>query len=543
MRAVRPLPATRAARACASSVALAAAALLACASCAHRAPPRAAGAPSAERAHAAAARCIVLYDDSGPYAWLGELYAAGAAALASHFGAWTALPVSRYARGTLRAYDAAIYVGSTFDQPLPAAFMDDVLAETTDVLWIGDNIWELSARAPDFLARFGFLPGSFDQRPIHAVTYKGARLSRHADGTEGVMSYRALDRSTAKVLAWAQRDDGAALPWAVRARRLTYIGEQPLAYVTPGDRSLVLADLLFDLLAPGASERHRAVVRIEDVSARSSPAALRDVADRLAARGVPFAVAVIPVFADPLGAEDEGRPARVALRDAPEVSAAIRYMLERGGSLVLHGYTHQYGGVNNPYNGVTGADFEFYRAHVDAADHVVLDGPVDEDSESWAADRLSRALREMERAGLPRPRVFEYPHYAGSPADSRAIARTLDVAFQREVLFPGALRGTGDDTSHWLGLTFPFVVRDVYGWRVVPENIGNYVPVPYNQQPVVTPEQLVARARALRVVRDGVAGFFFHPVFDAAILERIVDGIRREGYSFVAVDSLSREAP
>lgn len=528
----------------ARSLTLVAAALCACAP---EGSHRTAASVSAEVRGDERAHALVLYDDAGPYGWLGELYGAGVGVIASHFGDWTAMPVSAYRRGAMSSRSAVIYVGSSFDQPLPDAFVDDVLAETTSVVWIGQNVWTLARRAPDFSSRFGFVPDAFDPSPVHAVTYKGTRLARRADGGDGIMTYREIS-PTATVLAWAQRDDGTELPWALRTRRFTYVGEQPLAYVTDGDRLLALCDLLFDVLAPHAprapyvTERHRALVRIEDVSARSSPAALREIADRLARRGVPFSVAVIPVFEDPLGARSDGRPQRTPLKDAPEVCEALRYMLARGGSLVLHGYTHQHGSAPNPYSGASGEDFEFFRAHIDADDCVTLDGPVAEDSEAWAANRIARALAELASAGLPRPHIFEYPHYAGSPADSRAIARTLDVAFQRELLFPGALGGAADAHAP-LGLALPFAVRDVYGWRVLPENLGAYIPTPYNQQPIETPHDLVARARALRVVRDGVAGFFFHPTFDPSILESIVDGIRAEGYSFVTAESLADELP
>lgn len=484
---------------------------------------------------------LVVYDDAAAYAWLGELYAAGIGTLVSHFGDWTAVPVSAYQRDAMRGYDAAIYIGSTFDQPLPAGFVEDVLAGDTPVVWIEDNIWELARRAPDFAERFGFLPDRFDDVGIHGVTYRGVRLARQVGAGQGIMTYRSLDTNVARVLAWAERDDGSRLPWAVRARHLTYVGENPLAYVTPGDRYLAFCDLLFDVLAPDTAERHRAVLRLEDVNPLSSPARLRDIADSLAKRGVPFSVAVIPVFTDPRGAQSGGRPVRVRLEDAPEVVAALRYMLAHGGSLVLHGYTHQYGAVTNPYSAVSGADFEFYRAHVDERDHVQLDGPVAEDSEAWATERIDNALAEVAKAGLPRPLMFEYPHYAGSPVDSRAIARKIDASFQREVFFAGTLSGK-EDTQHSLALLFPFVVKDIYGWRVVPENLGNYIPVAYNQQSTQTPDQIVAGARALSVVRDGVAGFFFHPIFETAILERIVDDISGAGYTFVAADALASES-
>ena len=39
---------------------------------------------------------LVLYDTTGQWGWLGELYAIMTANLASHFGTWTAMPVVSY---------------------------------------------------------------------------------------------------------------------------------------------------------------------------------------------------------------------------------------------------------------------------------------------------------------------------------------------------------------------------------------------------------------------------------------------------------------
>lgn len=469
---------------------------------------------TASRGGGVRARALVLYDDDGDYGWLGGLYATGLGVLASHFGTWTAMPVTAYRHGGMGGYDAAVYVGSTHGEPLPVDFVEDVLAGTRPVVWIGDNVDELAARTPNFEARYGFRPASFDEGPFHAVSYEGVRLARRTpDGGPGIMGYAALDPKVARVMAWAERDDGTRVPWALRAGRFTYVGENPLAYVTPGDRYLVFCDLLFDVLAPGTPERHRAVVRIEDVTPRSDPTALRSIADRLSRRHVPFSVAVVPVFESPGG--------HTRMREAPQVAGAIGYMLAHGGTLVLHGYTHQ-------HTGTTGADIEF---------------PLEERSGAWAADRVKRGLDELSAAGLPRASVFEYPHYTGSPDCSRAIARMIDVAFQRETFFAGTLEGRPEDTSRSIGLLFPFVVRDVYGWRVVPENLDHYVPEGDGTQAPETAEDIVARAHALHVVRDGVAGFFFHPVYDPTVLDRIVDGVAAEGYTFVSAEDLAREAP
>ena len=482
---------------------------------------------------------LVLYDDGGAWGWLGEVYALQAGHLASHFGAWAAKPVASYAPGEMAAYELVVYVGSTWNEPLPPAFLDDVLGEGCPVVWLGANVWQLAGHAPDFLARYGFTPGLLDTTPVAEVRYKGQRLARDETNLSGLLTPAALDPTVATELATAVRGDGTTFPWALRGGRLTYVAEIPFAYAGAGDRYLVLADLLFDALAPATPERHRALVRIEDVTPVESPERIRAIADLLHGLGVPFSIAVVPIYVDPLGAYSAGNVREeIRLRDAPDVVAALRYAMGRGGELVMHGTTHQHGSTSNPYDGVSTSDFEFWIAHVDASDRVVYDGPVPGDSAEWARHRVERGLDEFAAAGLARPEMFEYPHYAGSAVDSEAIAGVVPIAYHRGYYFAGQL--TGDvDLARGFGQYFPYVVHDAYGWKVVPENLGNYQPTAYNAGvPVVLAEDLVRFARANLVVRDGFASFFFHPFFDLPVLEEIVRGVQGEGYTFVSPRSL-----
>ena len=64
-------------------------------------------------------------------------------------------------------------------------------------------------------------------------------------------------------------------------------------------------------------------------------------------RGVPFMVGVIPFFVDP------GEGIRLSLSDKPDLVDALQYMVRNGGTIVMHGVTHQ-------YKGTTATDFEFW---------------------------------------------------------------------------------------------------------------------------------------------------------------------------------------
>ena len=189
------------------------------------------------------------------------------------------------------------------------------------------------------------------------------------------MTYATVDQSRVKVLAHAVRADGTTFPWALRARNLTYVGEIPFPYTSETDRVLAFSDLLFELLAPRTPERHRALVRLEDINPESDPEDLRAAADYLHSQGIPFGFGVSPRYRDRTGEGETGKPADVLLRDAPEQIEAIKYLQRKGGVLVGHGYTHQWDGGRNPYNGVTGDDVEFYRMTQAPSGRVDYNGP------------------------------------------------------------------------------------------------------------------------------------------------------------------------
>ena len=486
---------------------------------------------------------LILYDATGSYGWLGELYGIGAVTLASHFGTTVSKPVGSYVAGDLAKYKAVIYVGSTYDEPLPVAFLDDVLASTsaTQVVWIYDNIWQLANRSTGFVTKYGYNPWIFDTAAVATVTYKGTVLTRDTINGAGLMTFSPFNAAVATTLATAKRADGTTLPWAVRSSNLTYITENPFAYISHDDRYLAFCDMLFDALDPTAATRHRALVRLEDVSPEEDATAFTAIVDYLYSQAVPFSVALIPQYTDPKGYYNGGKAMTTKWTDtaATAMKNAIKYASTHGGTLVMHGFTHQYSNVNNPYSGVTGDDFEFWLAHVDAAtNNVVYDGKIPGDSSTWATGRINSGLSAMSKAGFVTPTIFEFPHYAGSPTDAKAIKLKFASAYHRGLFFSGGLGINPENLTHSVGLFYPYKVTDIYGWKTIPENIGNYEPEAYNNHPPRLAADLVKTATNNLVIRDGVASLFFHPYYPLSALQATVSGIKAAGYTFVSPAAL-----
>ncbi|WP_229743708.1 DUF2334 domain-containing protein [Aliidongia dinghuensis] len=503
----------------------------------HLAAPLAA-APLATVAAPAVPSALVLYDTTNQFGWLGELYAIMSVNLASHFADWTAMPVVQYETGEINQYTCVIYIGSTYGEPIPTAFLDDVLTGTRPVIWAYDNIWQLTARAANFTALYGWNWAQFDFSTVAQVNYKGQQLKRYAPNGAGIMTYSVVG-SNVTVLATAVRSNGTTFPWALRSRNLTYIGENPLVYISEGDRYLAFCDFLFDALAPTTPTQHRALVRLEDIDPTYNPTQLQAVTDYLTSQNVPFGFQIIPRYLDPNGFYTGGVAQNIPIASVPTFASAVQYMLDAGGVMINHGWTHQYSNVKNPFTAVTGDDFEFYRVTQNSDLTLNYQGPLPGDSTAWATGRFQSAQADLQAAGFSLPALVTFPGYAATATDYAVAAGIFNARAERSLYFSGQLTdGAKIDYTRLVGQYFPYVVYDVYGGTTLPDNLGGIEPLAFEIFPKRLPADILADAQRNLVVRDGFASFFYHPSDSLSYLQETVTGLKNMGYTFVAPDTL-----
>ena len=267
-----------------------------------------------------------------------------------------------------------------------------------------------------------------------------------------------------------------------------------------------------------------------------------------AAEPIPFSIALISRYRDPLGVYNAGRAVDIRLRQATGLRAALNEAIARGGRLVMHGWTHQTNDMRNPWSAVSGDDFEFW----DAVNNQTLSRDVLRDWRTY----LDGAVKEFSAAGY-KAFAWETPHYQASPRAYRAIAERFPVSYERAVYYTAdspRLNVSTPDRDFAVGQFFPYpLLRDVYGRKVLPENLGN---IEYDISEIDPSsniqygwEDLATNATVLRaVVRDGVASFFFHPFWllsfvkpdgtayaidGLADLARLLRAINTLGYRFV----------
>lgn len=488
--------------------------------------------------YAASKKALVLYDSQGDTFWMGKLYAQHMANLLSHFGWETGMkPVEQYVAGDTELNNATFYFGIYYNNPLPEAFKSDAITTTKPLMWCGYNLWQVAWTPdwmgwnPDFENKYGFRFNYLDGSVVHdTVMYKGTALTKET--FDPVVSYVSVTNALiAEEKATLTKINAPSTPYIVKGANLYYVADNPLTYVswiTNMDRSLAVYDLLHDMTGSTASQNNKAFIRIEDVHPMVDVQNLRALADVMKAENVPFVICVIPYWMDPLGYENDGVPYSITMDKKAAFVNALKYCVTKGGQILMHGYTHQYGNIANPYNGTSGPDFEFFRVSVDEFGYQKLVGPVAEDSAAWVNDRLNKGMALLKKAGNWVPAGWVTPHYLASPLDYTEFAKKYNYSFCRGLYFAT----TADGQLRYLQQKVPYPVKDTFGMKRFPETIG-YVDLDgFAQQPATTEQDLIFRAGVQKVVRDGWAGMYFHWFHTPARLRTLLRGVKAQGYTF-----------
>ncbi|MFM2083135.1 MAG: hypothetical protein RL380_1826, partial [Verrucomicrobiota bacterium] len=497
---------------------------------------------------------LVLYDGAGNFGWYGNLHAKLLANLMGHFNVTPVIqPVESYTNGQANQYRTTFYLGMAFDNALPAAFTNDISTTTNTVCWIKNNLWKVSGNVffpKPIDARLGFrvvtLDGLNPDFTINtnldtAITYKGETFTKNKiDPVLGLIELVNTNIVSIPAVAWRTNNTTTntyAVPYIVHGDNFWYVSDSPFDYMSEEDRYIVFADLLHDILKINHPESHTAIIRLEDIAPEVyAPGQLTAATDYLKSNNVPFAMAVIPHYKDPLGYYNSGIPLEHRISDTNDVVARtmlgeFRHAGTNGGQFIMHGFTHQYDAIANPSTGVSADDFEFWRElfYPNSIEKEHYE-PVPEDSYAWVSNRLFLGVKEMTDAGIP-PLAWEPPHYAASELDYRIFSTNFNLTMMRALYFADDYDPTN---RHIAGQFFPYpIAQDIHGNRIIGENVGNYEPDPLPPSVGRTSAQIVNAARKNLVIRDGTANAFFHGFYEHTNLHIMIDGIKALGYTYI----------
>lgn len=380
---------------------------------------------------------------------------------------------------------------------IPAEFLKDLRYGLTTVCWLGFNIETLLSNE-ELSNILGMEFIGLKEKHYNTVLYKNCELAKN-DPWINVVS--AFDDKKCDVLATAI-DGKSSVPYVVRSgRNFWYFADVPTSYAVEGGRFLVFADLLHDILNENHISQNLAMVRIEDVNPLSDPKELREIASFLHGRNVPFHIALVPFYVFP------EKNIYIGIHERPELVDAIKYMVKKGGTVIMHGSTHQ-------RFGETASDYEFWDP--------INNQPPEAENDITIKEKIETGLKEFWSAGIY-PLMWETPHYAGSQQFYSVIKDYFSISVERRQ----SIDRLGTDQY------FPYLIPcDRYGQIIVPENTG-FVPLDKQDASII-----LDPARNMKVVRDGVASFFFHPFINIDVLKKIINTMKKEGFTFTTIGDL-----
>ena len=452
-------------------------------------------AAQSEETEDATAAAVVYYDGKPNPRADSYIHALFLQNLLTHFNLRSSLvPLDEYKRGQLEDYRAGFLIVSSINTKIPPALLADIRATDHPFAWLGGHIDQLLV-TPEARRHYGFSFVEYRKDlDYRSVLYKQTSLIK-PEPDLSIVSIQ--DPKTAEVMATAINEKKVSSPYVVKSGNFWFFADKPLSYMGEGTRYLVLADLLHDILGINHASDMRAMVRIEDVSIDDDPDDLVRIAHWLSDRHIPFQMAIIPIFRDP------AHSLEIRLGDRKSTVDAIHDMIALGGTPIMHGITHQ-------VHGLSGDEYEFW----DELGNKRIGG----DSAEFVNRRLRLGFAECFNNDIY-PVAFEVPHYGASEIDYRTLGQAFSLFYDRPMVVP-------DDTTAQM---VPYPVVDQYGRHIVPETLG-FLP---EEDP--DPLKLIQYARTMRVVRDGIASFYFHPFLKQRLLEQVIQGIGALGYHFISL--------
>ena len=307
----------------------------------------------------------------------------------------------------------------------------------------------------------------------------------------------------ATTIVRASHGAGNEYPLFLRRNESYYYAAPIIEYT----KAIFLGDALHTVFEDEHARIRPGYIRLEDIHPMADPKKVMEIAEILKEKQIPYMVAVIPVYTNP-DTEKEYH-----FSDSPNLLKALKYMQNNGGSIVLHGYTHQFNAKE------TGEGFEFWdvnnnmpiyhRANEDAVKKTRRDFATDAEYEAfrkrqleferdYIEEKIQRGIDELVNYGLF-PLAFEAPHYTMSQNGYNVLSDYFSTYVGQVQL--------SDENWEVMGTAPAETTPSIFnGMSLLPETIGFVDPKDPNAI-----ETMIKEAQRYSVMRDGFVAGFYHP--------------------------------
>ncbi len=388
-----------------------------------------------------------------------------------------------YDKDKIFQYDY-VFILNSFDYLHNDTLIEDLINYDKTLFWLGHGVDTYLERNKNVNLRY---KGNIYD--IKEVFYNDKNYSPPIEKTFllGVnREYIILDDPEKQGQVYATLSDGYnEYPYIIREDNFWFVAR----FESYSVLFYILADVLIDTFNITDIPPNQVYIRIEDVHPMRDTKKLRQIGEYLNEKNIPFMIALIPAYKNPDG------KTITPITEMEDFAATIRYLQELGGSVVLHGYTHQAFGGD-----ITGEGFEFWDGE--------RNQPPVVDMGQWVYERTGKGIVECVINGIY-PLAFEAPHYAITQDGYREVKKYFST-------YIGHIQTSNIGFST---TAYPYKLENTILFRkLIPENMG-YID---SNNPLAI-EEMFENHEQVSIVRGHIAGLFFHPYLDIAYLEQIVE--------------------
>ncbi|EQF41594.1 hypothetical protein QG9_0939 [Clostridioides difficile CD178] len=353
------------------------------------------------------------------------------------------------------------------------------------ICWLGDGIENLLEHKKYNLDYVG------KTNNIVSVNYRGKSYNLDEHYVFNIVE----SKDTSNKVIGSINDTLNKYPYIINDKNLFYVSKLDL----DGVLFYIFCDSLNDIFNIKTFDKGRIFVRIEDVHAFREPKNLVEIADYLSSKNIPFTIALIPAYVNPKNHKV------ITLSESPEIVKAIKYMQDKGGTVILHGYTHQY-----KKEEVSGEGYEFWDGKKDE--------PLKENMKIFVKDRVLNGLRVCIENGIY-PLAFEAPHYAMESEGYKELKKYFSTYMGQHQ----------NNDKKFSTNTYPYIIRDTEEFNIfIPENLGYIDP-----EDKFTFQNIKENLDKLSIVRGFSGGFFFHSYLSIEYLKNTIEYLEKQNIEFM----------
>jgi len=302
-----------------------------------------------------------------------------------------------------------------------------------------------------------------------------------------------VDSDDVKVYSWL--NNGAKeYPYILQDENLIYVSRADL------DKTLffIFSDVLCEILPRKSLDGKKVYITVEDVHPLQNQQKLREIADYLYEKEIPFMVSVTPFF------RRQNSNDISSINDVSGFVESLRYMQARGGTMLLNGYMAEISGKDK-----ANEIFDYWNIYEDE--------PLRKDIDEWIAYTIGEGIELMVENDLY-PLGFKAQHYAVSQKGYESLKKYFSTYI-------------GQFQSSDLGfatVSLPFIVSDTEIFNnLLPESLG-YIDTG-NMESL---KEVEKNFKIAQISRDYFTGVFFDSYIDIEYLKKAIEFFDAEDVEF-----------